>query len=84
LNTGSRTADRIGWDGQTHGKDRLFFTLHPALVLRPFVLRLFALTPLANLHHLLICALSLIFSLTPFGWVRSIALTPYFFWKYHF
>jgi hypothetical protein len=28
--------------------------VHPALVLRPLLLRLFALTPLASLHHLLI------------------------------
>jgi hypothetical protein len=30
--------------------------IHPAIVLRPFSIRLFALTPLANLHHFLICA----------------------------
>jgi hypothetical protein len=32
--------------------------VHPALAFRPFVLCPFALTPLANLHHFLICALS--------------------------
>ena len=37
----------------------------------------FGLTPLANLHHHLICALSLSV-LTPFGWLRSVTRTPYF------
>jgi hypothetical protein len=32
--------------------------IHEGLVLRQFVLSVFSLTPLANLHHLLICALS--------------------------
>jgi hypothetical protein len=32
--------------------------VHPVLVLRPILLGLFVLTPLANLHHFLICALS--------------------------
>jgi hypothetical protein len=42
-------------------------TLQPALVLRPFLLRLFALTPLASLYRFLIC--DLFFGLTPFGWL---------------
>lgn len=40
------------------------------------------LTPLANLHHL-ICALSLSV-LTPFGWLRSVSRTPYFWWACNF
>jgi hypothetical protein len=35
------------------------------------------LTPLLNLPPL-------IFGLTPFGWLHSIALTPYLLWEYHF
>jgi hypothetical protein len=34
-------------------------------------------TPFLNLH-------CFIFGLTPFGWLCSIILTPYFWWKYHF
>jgi hypothetical protein len=45
--------------------------VHPALVLRPFVLRL------ACLQRVFICAHSF-FYLTPFGWLRSITVTPYF------
>jgi len=32
--------------------------VHPVLILRPLVLRLFALTSIANLHHFFISALS--------------------------
>ena len=39
-------------------------------------LHLFALIPLANLHHFLNCAL--IFGLTSFGWLCSIMPNPYF------
>jgi hypothetical protein len=34
-------------------------------------------TPLLSLR-------SLIFGLTPVGWLRSITLSPYFWWEYHF
>ena len=44
--------------------------IHVALVLR-----IFALAPLANVHHFLIYALSF-FGLTTFGWLLSITLTP--------
>jgi hypothetical protein len=40
----------VAWEGKRQGNE-----IHPDLVLRPFVLRLLALTPLANLHYLLIC-----------------------------
>lgn len=43
---------------------RCHYNIHPTLVLRPSVLRNFALTLLANLHYFLICVL--IFGLTPF------------------
>jgi hypothetical protein len=38
-----------------------------------FVLYLFALMPLANLHHLI----ALIFGLMPFGWLCTILPNPY-------
>jgi hypothetical protein len=49
---------------------------HPALVSR-----LFALKPLSNLHHFLICALLYV---TTSGWLRSTTLTPYFWEEYNF
>jgi hypothetical protein len=90
--------------------------LHPTIVLRPFVLHLFAIAPLANLHHfevihprcvepkllngkstvvfwLYFCHLVitplhnlryLVLGLTPFGWLRSVTLTSYFWWEYQF
>jgi len=33
-----------------------YMKVHPALVFNPFALSLFALKPLINLHHFLICA----------------------------
>jgi hypothetical protein len=42
----------------------------------PVRLGLCALMPLANLHHFSLH--SLISGLMPFGWLRSITLTPYF------
>jgi len=40
------------------------------LILRLFVLHLFHLTPLANLHHFLIYV-HLVFGALPFGWLRA-------------
>jgi hypothetical protein len=36
-----------------------YMKINPAIVFNSFVLSLFALTPLTNLHHFLICAPSL-------------------------
>jgi hypothetical protein len=44
---------------------RVIYIIHQGLVLRPFVLQMFALTPLINLHPL-------IFGLTPFDWFMCI------------
>jgi hypothetical protein len=52
-----------------------FFFFHVAFLLHAaLVLHLLALTPLASIHQFLIYAL--IFGLTPFGWLRSVTLTP--------
>jgi hypothetical protein len=45
-------------------------------------LHIFALMPLANLHHYVNHAL--IFVLTSFGLLYCIMLNPYFWWQYHF
>jgi hypothetical protein len=64
-----------------HYKD--MYTIHLSLVIRLFDLRLCGLKPLANLHHHLICALSLSV-LTPFGWLCSVTRTPNFWWACNF
>ena len=59
-----------------HSNKSNYSSKHVGLVLRQFLLRLFALTPLPIYSHSLICAL-LSFGLSPFGWLRPITLTPY-------
>lgn len=55
---------------------------HSALVSCPFVSHLSALMLLANLHQFNFH--SLIFNLTPLGWLHYILLTTYFSWEYNF
>jgi len=40
-----------------NNRENYFKGKHPTFILHPFVLRLCALTPRANLYHFLICAL---------------------------
>ena len=47
--------------------------IHLALAVHPFILCLFALTPLAGLHQFLTCGL--IFGLIPFGCVHNITIS---------
>jgi hypothetical protein len=51
--------------------------VYAALVLCPTCLTQFFLTSLANTHHFLITLCSLIFTLTPFGWMHSIMLSHF-------
>lgn len=57
--------------------------IHVALVLYPTCLTPFCFNALPNSHHLLT---SLLFNLTPLGWLRSVMQTPtffhYSFWDY--
>jgi hypothetical protein len=53
--------------------------LHPALALHLFVLCPFALTSLNSLYHFNLRPV--IFSFTPVGWLRSVMLTPNFWWE---
>jgi len=52
-------------------KNYSLYARNQRLFYAPFVIHLFYLTPPDNLCEL-------IFGLTPFGWLRSITLTPYF------
>jgi len=58
----------------------IYIYIHPALVLRSFVLHIFLLNPpplppFASLHFLIY---ALTFGLTPFIWLRSVTLNPCF------
>jgi hypothetical protein len=55
----------------------------PPSLQQGLVLRFFALTPLVNLHHFLICALSFS-ALTPLGWFICIYFSIFFLSKHPF